>query len=290
MLPGSPDGRFPRSHAFVARGEVETLIDAGCGQEHLASLLKIWRPDQVIISHAHPDHMSGLWQVQEAQVWSPAQRAEAFWRFAPQSVRFVGERLAPTWIRYIKGFTGVREARATHHFEDSHCFDLGGISLEAIHAPGHMDDHYVLWEPHSGTVLTFDIDLTAFGPWYGHAESDIEQTLCSIRRVAALQPAALVSSHKGLVTEEIQRRLEEYAAVVDQRDQALLELLRRPRTVAELVQESPIYRGHPYAPEILEQWEGSMILKHLERLSRRGTVVQQRGRWGARVQAPAGTP
>ena len=290
MLPGHPDGRFPRSHAFVVRGEVETLIDAGCGQERLAELLSCWRPDQVIISHAHPDHMSGLWQVQGARVWSPAQRADAFWRFAPQSVRFVGEELAPTWVRYIKGFTGVREARATHHFQHGHRFDMGGISLEAIHTPGHMEDHYVLLEPASGTVLTFDIDLTAFGPWYGHAESDIDQSLASIERVAELKPAALVSSHKGPVTNGIQERLRAYAAVVDRRDQLLLDLLSRPRTVAGLVQESPIYRGHPYAPEILKHWEGSMIRKHLDRLAARGAVYQREGRWSVPTRTPTGTP
>ena len=281
MLPGHPDARFPRSHAFVVRGEVETLIDAGCGQDRLAELLRIWRPDQVIISHAHPDHMGGLWQVQGAEIWSPAQRADAFWRFAPQSVRFVGQDLAPTWIRYIKGFTGVREASARFHFDDGHRFDLGPICLEAIHTPGHMDDHYVLWEPRAGILLTFDIDLTAFGPWYGHAESDIGQTLASIRRAAALEPAALVSSHKGLFTDHVQDRLEAYARVVDRRDRAILELIKGPATLDELVQASPLYRGHPYAPEILRHWEGSMIRKHLERLAQRGAAREHEGRWQA---------
>ncbi len=281
MLPGHPNARFPHSHAFVVRGEVETLIDAGCGQDRLAELLRHWRPDQVIISHAHPDHMGGLWQVEGARVWSPAQRAEAFWRFAPQSVRFVGEALASTWIRYIKGFTGVREASADAHFDHGHRFDMGRLCLEAVHTPGHLDDHYVLWDPRSGIVLTFDIDLTAFGPWYGHAESDISRTLASIQRVAALEPAALASSHKGLISEEIQARLAAYARVVERRDQAILELIRRPATMDELVQASPLYHGHPYAPEILRHWEGSMIRKHLERLAERGAARELDGRWEA---------
>ena len=108
-LPGDPNCRFPRSHAFVVRGEVEALVDAGCGQDQLARLLERWQPDLVIISHSHPDHVSGLWQVQGATVHSPAPCADSFWRFGPQSLRFAGPELADTWIAYIKEFTGVRE-------------------------------------------------------------------------------------------------------------------------------------------------------------------------------------
>lgn len=283
MLPGYPDGRFPRSHAFVARGEVEALIDAGCGQRQLARLLQRWRPDLVIISHSHPDHMSGLWQALGAQVYSPVQHADIFWRFGPQSVRFVGPELAATWIAYIKDFTGVREAASMCHFQDGHVFDLGGVRLRAIHTPGHLDDHYVLYDERLGLLFSFDIDLTSFGPWYGHAESDIDQTLASIARVAAVSPGAIVSSHKGLITGEIPARLERYAAVVAQRDASLRGLLERPRSLEELVALSPLYGGHPYAPEILRHWEGSMIAKHLERMAARGEVLRTGGKWEAKA-------
>jgi len=279
MVPGEPDGRFPRSHAFIALGQVEALIDAGCGQERLARLLSTWQPDLVILSHSHPDHMSGLWQVQGAEVWSPAQRADIFWRFAGQSVRFVGSDLAATWIKYIKAFTGVREADADAHFDHGHLFDLGGPRLRAVHCPGHLDDHHVLFEERSGLAFTFDIDLTAFGPWYGHAESDIDASLASIQRVADLQPAGLISSHKGPVMHDVQQRLTRYADVVQQRESILADLLRTPLTLSELVDRSPLYGGHPYAPEILRLWEEGMILKHLERMQADGAVKKQGDSW-----------
>lgn len=279
MLPGDPDGRFPRSHAFVIRGEVEALIDIGCGQRQVARLLERWAPDIVIISHSHPDHMSGLWQVRGAEVWSPSQHADIFWRFEPQSVRFVGADLAAAWIRYIKELTGVREADSQHTYDDGHLFDLGGVRLRAVHAPGHLDDHHVLLEERSGLVFSFDIDLTAFGPWYGHAESGIEETLASIRRVAALDPAGVISSHKGLVTDRIQGRLADYADIVEQRERRIGELIQRPITLEELVAASPLYGGHPYAPEILSHWEGSMICKHLTRMEGRGAARRLGRRW-----------
>ncbi len=280
LLPGDPDGRFPRSHAFVVRGEVEALIDAGCGQQQLARLLERWRPDLVIISHSHPDHVSGLWQVQGAQVYTPAQHNHSFWRFAPQSLRFVGRELAETWISYIQDFTGVREAEATHHYQNGHLFDLGGVQLRAVHTPGHLDDHYVLYEQRRGILLSFDIDLTPFGPWYGHAESDIDLTLASIQRVAELAPGAIASSHRGMITDDIPAQLQRYAGVVAQRDDVLLRLLKRPYALDQLVDQSPFYGGHhPYVPQILRLWEGNMIEKHLERLAQKGEVRRAGDGW-----------
>jgi endoribonuclease LACTB2 len=279
MLPGDPDGRFPRSHAFVVRGEVEALIDAGCGQDQLAKLLRRWRPDLVIISHSHPDHVSGLWQVQQAEVWSPAQRSQSFWRLAPQSVRFAGPELADTWIAYIQEFTGVREAAAHRHYDHGHVFDLGDLRLRAVHTPGHLDDHHVLWEESLGLLLSFDIDLTPFGPWYGHPESDIDRSLASIDAVAALGPRTIVSSHRQPVSGEVQQELQRFASVVAKRDARLLALLDRPRTVVELVDRSPLYGGHPYAPAMLRHWEATMIEKHLERLAARGEVSPAGDGW-----------
>jgi glyoxylase-like metal-dependent hydrolase (beta-lactamase superfamily II) len=287
LLPSESGGKFPESHCFVVRGEQEVLIDAGCGQQRLRAVLERWSPDTVIISHSHPDHVSGLWQVDRdaCKVFSPVQSGADFWRLGPLSVRFVGPELAPVWIAYITRFTGVRETTSDARFDHGHRFDLGRVHLEAVHTPGHLDDHYILFEPVHGVALTFDIDLTPFGPWYGHPESDIERTLASIQRVAALEPRVLVSSHRGIFSgrEQIQEQLRAYARIVDRRDRRILELLERPRTVDELVDESPIYRGHSYAPEILRYWEGSMIEKHLARMRDRGQVQleqePEQGRW-----------
>lgn len=283
LLPSESGGKFPESHCFVVRGEQEVLIDAGCGQQRLRTVLDHWSPELVIISHSHPDHVSGLWQVDRGacSVLTPVQSCADFWRLGPLSVRFVGPDLAEEWIAYITRFTGVRETTSDAHFDHGHRFDLGRVQLEAVHTPGHLDDHYIFFEPVHGAALTFDIDLTPFGPWYGHPESDIEQTLGSIQKVAELEPRILVSSHRGIFSgrEQIQQQLRAYAQIVDHRDHRILALLERPLTIDEIVDESPIYRGHRYAPAILRYWEGSMIEKHLARMRDRGQVQQEQGRW-----------
>jgi glyoxylase-like metal-dependent hydrolase (beta-lactamase superfamily II) len=270
LLEAEKDGRFPYSHSFLVRGQVELLIDAGCGLERLRALRCCWRPDRVLVSHSHPDHCAGAWLFPNAELLSPRERSDSFWRFGPQSTRFAGLDHAELWRDFVSDAMGIRELAATGHFGHGDVIDAGGIALECHHAPGHTDDHYVLYEPHHGIVMSFDIDLSAFGPWYGHVESDIERFLESIAMVIALEPRMVLSSHKGVVTDDIADRLRAFAAVVESRDRRILELLDLPRTLTELTAASPIYGGRAYAPGVLDYWEGQMISKHLERLERQG--------------------
>jgi len=271
LYEGENNGRAPFSHACVIRGEAEVLVDAGCGIGRLRQLTSKWKPDMALVSHSHHDHCSGLWVLEGARIVSPIEHADIFWRIEPMSVRFAppGE-LAAQWADYVRQSTGIREVEADEHYRDGQVFDFGRIRLECMHAPGHTEDHYVFFEPRHGVALIFDIDLTSFGPWYAHPESDIEAFLASIRRVKERRPKIVISSHKGVITDDIPGRLDRYAAVVDRRDAVILSLLDKPKTVAGLVEETPIFGKHPRIQGLLRYFEGVMIEKHLERLRRRG--------------------
>jgi glyoxylase-like metal-dependent hydrolase (beta-lactamase superfamily II) len=177
---------------------------------------------------------------------------------------------------------GFKTALPTHLFADGHVFDFGAVKLTAIHTPGHSSDHMCLFEPMRGVLLAFDIDLTSFGPWYAHRESDIGAFEASMQKVIALQPRVVVSSHKGVITDDVPARLQRYADVFAERDRILLALLPRARTVDALLELSPFYRGYPYADKLLRYWEGMMIRKHLARLVERGEVVEGEGEYGKR--------
>ena len=279
LLESPGGGRFPHSHSFVIRGETDVLIDVGCGIERLRDLRNDWTPDLVVVSHAHPDHCAGLWLFGDSRIVSPVDRSDIFWRLDEQSIRLAGPDNAEYWKEYVTAKLGAREAAADGHFENGQVFDLGTITLECVHTPGHTVDHYVFFEPNHGVALTFDIDMTSFGPWYGHDESDIELFLESIQMVADLRPAMLVSSHKGIISDDIQGRLQRYAEVIPQREERILAHLDSPATVDDLVHKSPVHGGYPYAPDLLRYWEGNMIAKHLGRLARQGRAIEEGGRW-----------
>jgi glyoxylase-like metal-dependent hydrolase (beta-lactamase superfamily II) len=265
LVPGESEGRFPFAHSILIEGEGQTLIDTGAGIQRLRRLRGQVSLDMVIASHSHPDHTAGDWLFDGLPLYAPEQAADTFGRLEPLSKRFIEPTpLAALWRQFMRQQMGFRDAPPTHTFGDGHTFDFGRVRLVALHTPGHVIDHTCFFEPTYGVLLAFDIDLTSFGPWYGHRESDIEQFKASIRRVMALEPRVVVSSHKGIIHNDVQGRLARYLAVFDEREAKIRELLAAGYTIAEMVDLSPFYGGHPYAPDLLRYFEEQMIRKHVE--------------------------
>ena len=273
LVPGEGEGRFPFAHSLLVEGETRALLDTGAGIERLRRLRDdpALPLDMVISSHSHPDHSAGNWLFSGLPLYAPMQAADSFGRLEPLSERLAKPGpLAAAWIQYISQHLGFRDAPPTHTFDDGHSFDFGGpqggIELLAVHTPGHTVDHTCFFEPTHGVLLSFDIDLTSFGPWYGHRESDVAQFKASIRRIMALEPRVVVSSHKGVIRDDIQARLARFLGVFDEREEKIRGLLAAGHSVADMVDLSPIYGGHPYAPDIMRYWEEQMIIKHVESL------------------------
>ncbi len=268
MLPGEEEGRFPYSHSFLIEGDIWALVDTGAGIGQLRRLRDALGStlDMVITSHSHPDHTAGNWLFDGLPLYAPQQSADSMGRLELLSKRFVDPGpLVPAWLQFTRRHTGFQDALPTHTFDDGHTFDLGGsVKLVVINTPGHTTDHTCFFEPTHGVLLSFDIDLTSFGPWYGHRESDIAQFKDSIRRMMELAPRIIVSSHKGIIRDNIQGHLSRFMAVFDQREANIKELLTAGYSVQEIVDLSPIYGGHPYMPNIMRYWEEQMIRKHVE--------------------------
>ncbi len=272
MVSGPGGGRFPLAYSFLVEGEEWALIDAGCGIETLRALRRR-RMDRVIASHAHPDHTAGCWLFDGVPLYAPEATAGTFGRFELLGERFTEPgHLAATWRHFVSQAMGFRSTRPTHTYGDGETFDFGSLSLVAIHTPGHTADHTCLFEPRHGVLLSFDIDLTSFGPWYGHRESDVEAFKASIRRLMGLRPKVIASSHKGIISDDVEGHLQRYLDVFEARDRKLLALLSTKRTLEELVDLSPFYGGYPYAEELLRYWEGQMVRKHLDGLIAEGRV------------------
>lgn len=271
LVEGEKQGQFPFSHSILIRDEVTALIDTGCGIERLQRLREEYPPDLVINSHAHPDHISGNWLFSGLPLLVPRQSFDYAGRIREMSERFTGSRiLAQKWREYIWEATGFRDALPTGHYEDGHRFTFGSVELLAIHCPGHTSDSYCLLEPRLGILFSFDIELSRFGPWYGHPDSDIAEFEASIRRVRDLKPRLVVSSHMGIIDSELEERFQAYLDFFGRRERRILEFLSEERGLEEMVEEPLIYRDFPFAPELLRLWHKNMLQKHLDRLVQRG--------------------
>ncbi len=283
LVPGAGGGRFPFSHSILVDSDVVCLIDAGCGLAALEQVQELATPDLILASHAHPDHISGCWMFEEVPIHAPIMSAASFGDLDALAKRFAPPHLERTFKSFIQGSMGFESCSATETFDAGSSFDLGRTRLIAIHTPGHTEDHMCFFDTATGTLMAGDMDLLSFGPWYGDRESDIGQLRDSLHSLMDLEPRLVVTSHEGIVRSSIQERFERYLEVITMRHGAISELVRHERSLAELVELSPIYGGHNHlAPALTRYWEGQMIEKHLELLVLEGRVQRTRRGYVAR--------
>ena len=273
LVPAANEGRFPYAHAVLVDSDVVCLIDAGCGLHALEQIQDIATPDFILVSHAHPDHTSGCWMFENVPLHAPAMSAKYLGQLDRIADRYAEPgALAETYKSYVQGSMGFETCVPTHTYEAGAGFELGQSRIVAVHAPGHTDDHMCFFDTASGILLSGDIDLTLFGPFYGNRESDIGQLLDTIQNLMDLEPRIVVSSHLGVIKDDIQGRFQRYRDVITMRHGAIAELVRRERSLAELVELSPIYRTRPVAPALTRYWEEQMIQKHLDLLVLEGRI------------------
>ena len=160
-------------------------------------------------------------------------------------------------------------------FSHGHVFDLGGISVEAVHLPGHTRGHSGFRVSEEVFFLS-DIDLTGFGPYYGDAWSDLEDFDESLRRVRDEEAAWYVTSHhKGVIEgrETFVEMVDAFRAVIDRRHGAMLDFLAEPRSLDEMATHRFIYRPHVDLI-IIKSVEKRSAALHLERMLARGEAKE----------------
>ncbi len=266
FIRGENRGRFPYCNVLLVEN---VLIDAGAGLNVVRDLVN--RADVLLLSHIHPDHASGAWIFNEAgkAVYAPEGDVTELDAMAR---RWTSEELAELWKEEIAKPIGMKSFVAEGYEEG--LLDLKtDRELEAIHTPGHTEDHHVVLI--DGKILYgADIDLTSFGPFYGNPEGDMKKFRKSVEKVMGLGAEVFISAHSDPVfgREEIERKLNDYVGVIEKRNEVLLELLKEPKTIDELVRISPFYRKKPFAKKILDFFERNMIVQHLKELEKAGKI------------------
>ncbi|KIX13878.1 MBL fold metallo-hydrolase [Dethiosulfatarculus sandiegensis] len=276
LVPGRGQGRFPFSHSVLIKDKTTVLIDTGCGEKALMPLAESGQVDLVLISHTHPDHMALNHLFADKEILVPEMAADS-----GVSLEALGRRFFPDleiraiWKDFVRRTMGFTDCPISGTFSPSQEFDLGSTRLQVLFTPGHTIDHCCFFLPQYDVLLSADIDLTGFGPWYANPEGNIAQTRESINRLAELDPGILVSSHKGIIKKKIKESLLDYARIIDERSLAILKLLKEPQSLEQIVDAAIIYGGFPFLPKLLRHWEGQMVQKHLAELVDQGRAVKE---------------
>ncbi|NOY11105.1 MAG: MBL fold metallo-hydrolase [Archaeoglobi archaeon] len=257
LIEGENAGRFPYCNCLLVD---RLLIDSSCGIDRLKEVLD--RFDSLVLTHTHPDHASGAW-------FAESRGKRVFTPHPNTRVEELARRFAPgiedRWKDFAMNVAGLRDFSGTL-YDESHDFSTRNHEVVPVKTEGHtVDMHLFLID---GKILfSADIDLTSFGPWYGNPESDPERFKRSVEKLFSLDFDVIVPSHRPPVfgRDEIDGLLSEFLEHFDRREEEILELWRAGRTVDEIVEISPIYRGRkPGRRDILDYFERNMILKHLK--------------------------
>ena len=271
VVKGENNGRFPYSNSILVLDNDVIIIDTGCGIHILKRLREQYDIDCVINSHTHPDHSAGNWVFEDKPIHVPEQGFDTSGNAVSLSERFVSSRLAPLWRDMVKGSMGFRDCKPTDAYNEKMTFDFGKTIFRPIHTPGHTKDHYCLYEERKKILISFDYDLTGF-PWYGHRESSLQDFKESIMKIKALSPRVVISSHRGVISQDIDYEFEQFYRVLDERDERIISLLAKKKSINQLVDSAPIYGKFPYVEPLLRYWEEEMIMKHLKQLAIRGKI------------------
>ncbi len=282
LIEGPNRSRFPFSNGFLLTGGVTVLIDAGIGEERIREIDARRRIDVLILSHTHPDHLLAWHVLKDRRILTPRQTPASVSDLLRLGERFTG---APDkgayWAEVVAKGLGLAALREPDgRFKDRQRIKAGDVHLEAVHCPGHLEDHYGFFHRESGTLLTTDIDFSAFGPWYGNPEGDIERFQESVRRLAGYPYVRVCSSHgRPMEAGEAHSAFEAYLAAFERQRRTVLSLCAPPRSLREMVALSPFYRNRMPDKVLQRIFEEPMIRKNLELLVRDGLAEEKYGQY-----------
>jgi glyoxylase-like metal-dependent hydrolase (beta-lactamase superfamily II) len=277
VLGGMRDGKYPHGNSLLVRGTEETvLIDPSLS---LVGRDDLPRPDRILNSHCHEDHVAGNHLYPDVPVHLHAADQPGLGSLDAMMAIYGMSPAIDAAFRHsvVEDFHWVARPDA-QAFADGDVFDLGGGSrVRVIHAPGHTRGHSLFHVEPDDLLYLGDIDLSSFGPYYGDAWSslaDFERTLAEVRRIEARWYATF--HHVGVVEGRAAflERLDRFAAVIGAREARLLAFLAEPRTLDAIVAHRFIYRPGD-AVVFADDVERRSMRQHLDRLVADGRVEER---------------
>lgn len=283
IVHGASRGRYPDGNSVVVSGTDGVVVIDPSLTVHNRGGVGV-PVDRVLISHAHEDHIAGVGAIGAPQIC--AHHADLRGLQTLDGLMEIyglteGPEAEAAWrADLVERFNVVGWPEATG-FDGGDHWQLGGVSVTAVHLPGHTRGHTAFVVEPDGVAFVGDIDLSSFGPYYGDHWSDLDDFVASIARAGEIDAAHYVTfHHKGVVSGQAQFRAElaTFAAVIGRRDEALLQLVDRGvDTVDALVAEGIVYRAGTRPGVFGTSVERRTITLHLDRLTREGVLALDGG-------------
>ena len=280
FIPGVNKGRYPYCNSVYVEG-AGVLIDPASDRERLAALGRGPGVRTVWLSHWHEDHFMHLDLFEETPFCinedetPPLTDPEIFmdwYGLAPEHRDW--------WRKALVEQFHYRPRRPAQTFAGNETIALGEVEVEVIHTPGHTPGHLSFFFKQPRVLFMGDYDLTPFGPWYGDRDSSIEDTIASVARLREVPAKVWLAGHEDGVFEEYPgEKFDRYLAAIDERERKLVDFIRAPRTLDEIVNQWIVYRKPREPKAFFEYGERALMTIHLERLMRAKRAEFEDGRY-----------
>jgi ribonuclease/clavin/mitogillin len=229
---------------LVGRGARPLLIDTGGGVAGYLDLLgralreefAAAEPGDVLLTHAHPDHVGGVAGILE--------------RFGPRGVY---KRPLPEWDAHF----GLQPLP----LGEGSVIETEGARLRALHCPGHAADHLCFWLEEERALFSGDVVLGAGTTLIPVAGGSMRLYLESLRRIQGLDVARIYPGH-GPRVDDPGPRVQAYLAHRETREAQIVAALRERPSSAEAL----VTRMYPQLSAELHKAAAQSVLSHLLKL------------------------
>lgn len=245
LNPGLMTG--PGTNTYLVGRRDPILIDTGAGVADYLPLLggylaeRGWtRPSRVLLTHRHVDHLGGV------------------------------EQLRERWPDLRVGKMKHRDARLPEPIEDLRDGDLvpgDGVTLVAVHTPGHASDHLCYYLREERALFTGDVVLGGSTTVIPSGDGDLADYMASLARLLELPLVRIYPAH-GPVIEDGPGRIREYIDHRLMRERQILDALADGLdtipTMVKRIYVDVSEKLHPVAAQSVDS--------HLRKLVRDGRV------------------
>jgi hydroxyacylglutathione hydrolase len=276
FIPGDNYGIYPNCHSIYIEGD-GVLIDPGSSRNRLTQLREHPGVREIWLTHWHEDHLMHLDLFDDLPMLISAPDAppltdlEVF--MDAYGMEDSDER--EYWRSLLRKEFHFRPRRPTRFLKGGDVVPLKSGRVEVLSTPGHTPGHLSFFFQTEGVLLLGDYDLSGFGPWYGDRESSIRETIRSVTRLREVPARVWLSSHeKGIFEENPGDRWDHYVSVIHKRERKLIDRLRSPRTLQDIVEAWILYGRRREPKAFFEFGERAHMKKHLEKLMKEGKVVK----------------
>lgn len=250
----------PGTNTWILGEHELAVLDPGpASRKHLSHLL--YKAPGVIrwilATHTHADHSPGaaaLAALTEAAVIGPA---------------------PPRGKRQDRTF------KPAHQPRDGEEIELGGLTLKAVHTPGHASNHICWWLASRGVLFTGDHIMQGSTVVIAPPDGNMTHYMASLRRVLELPLKALAPGH-GHWIDEPRRGITGLIAHRQSREDKVLRVLAGLRA-APIPDLLPLV--YDDVPKALHEVAALSLQAHLEKLETERKARRHANGWGPAVAA-----